>query len=652
MKNLLITIVLLFVAHFGYSHPPVVVCNISVSPSDTTICPGDSVFISAIASVTSGGQSFDFDSGTLPPGWSTTGSTQYSTPCGPGPNGSDYFWASTAASGTPTVSTAAFDVGCGGNVIFDMVYSVQGGATPCEGPDLANEGVELQYSNDGGLTWITIVYFSPGGFELPADPNTSGGVASGVTPYTSWNTFTVPIPPAAMTTSTMFQWIQENSSGTCCDNWGLENISIQAGPCTSATVNWNEPFGNMNDTTSFWAVPTADTAYVAYAYDTLGVLQCISDSIFIYINVASLTYDLVDTVFAFCPSDTIPAEILNMANSVTPYTYDWSTGGTSNPELLPTNGNKHDTITYYVDITDGCGFIYPDSVIMIVNQTLNIDTLLSFPSDACNPTGAVSATVSGITDVLGQPFYHWTGPGNPGTYNIDATVMQDIPSGWYYFNVIDDVCEDSDSIYVDVENPPVAQLAGSPLSGCGPLNVTFTNSSENTTSYLWDFGNGNSFTVNDLSSQTETFFTSTTVMLISYSSPTCADTAYVVVDVQPCGCTDLIALNYNPFATIDDGSCIYPTPIVIAPNVFTPNGDNDNDLFVLKLTNTSFVELTILNRWGNLMYQSTSPNPAWDGKTEGGAKSEEGTYFYKYVATGIDGETVIEGHGFLHLFRD
>lgn len=650
MKNLLITITLiLFTAQFGYSQPAVV-CNVSVSPMDTTICPGDSVFINAIASVTSGGQSFDFDTGVLPPGWSTTGSTQYSTPCGAGPNGSDYFWASTAGTVTPTVSTAAFDVGCGGSVIFDMLYSVQSNASPCEGPDQADEGVELQYSLDGGLTWITIVYFSPGGYELAANPQTTNSVASGTTPYTSWTTFNIPIPTAAMTSSTMFQWTQENSSGSDYDNWGLENISIQAGPCESATVNWNEPFG-LVDTTSFYAVPYGDTAYVAYVYDTLGVLQCISDSIFININTASLTYDLVDTLFAYCPTDTLPAEVLNLANANGPYSYNWSTGGTDTLEMLPTNGNKKDTIVYYVDITDGCGFIYPDSVIMIVNQTLNIDTLISSPSSACLPDGWVSASISGETQILGQSFYNWTGPGNPGSYNLDGTVMTDIPGGYYYFTVTDDVCEETDSVLVDIQDPPIAELSGTPLSGCGPLEVTFSNTSQNTTSYEWDFGNGNVITTNDLSSQTETFNVSSNVMLVAFASPTCSDTAYLTVNVVPCGCTDPIALNYNPAATLEDGSCVYPLPVVIAPNVFTPNKDGSNDVFELSMTNVVELDLTILNRWGNLMYQSTSPNPVWDGLTVGGLEAGEGTYFYKYIATGVNGDE-IEGHGFLQLIRD
>ena len=59
--------------------------------------------------------------------------------------------------------------------------------------------------------------------------------------------------------------------------------------------------------------------------------------------------------------------------------------------------------------------------------------------------------------------------------------------------------------------------------------------------------------------------------------------------------------------------------------------------------------LTITNRWGNLMYQSTGPNPAWDGKNVNGELAEDGVYFYKYTAIGVIPEQVVEGHGFIHL---
>lgn len=270
-------------------------CNVTMTPVDTLICEGDSVLVTTMAALNNlaPGQTFNFNSGALPSGWNSTGGTQFGQPCVPGIDGTPYFWASTSGSSEPQVSTQAFDISCGGVILFDMVYSVQGGSSPCEGPDEQDEGVSLQYSTDGGITWIDIVYYSPGGFELPSNPMTSGSIATGATQYTSWNSFSVPIPGAAVTTSTMFRWYQAESSGTCCDNWGLDNIVINAsaGPCTtSGYVNWSNGMSGTTGNTSFYMTPQGDTTLVAYVYDSLGVLQCMSDTTYINISVRPEPY--------------------------------------------------------------------------------------------------------------------------------------------------------------------------------------------------------------------------------------------------------------------------------------------------------------------------------------------------------------------------
>lgn len=64
-------------------------------------------------------------------------------------------------------------------------------------------------------------------------------------------------------------------------------------------------------------------------------------------------------------------------------------------------------------------------------------------------------------------------------------------------------------------------------------------------------------------------------------------------------------------------------PLVIS-NVFTPNGDGVNDTFVVPgLETYSDNELTIINRWGNVVYQKTNYKNDWDG-----SGLVEGTYFY------------------------
>lgn len=495
---------------------------------------------------------------------------------------------------------------------------------------------------------------------MPATPASTASVATGVTPYTTWNNFSATIPPGAMTANTMFRWIQLNSSGTCCDNWGLEDISIQAGPCSSAVVNWSN---GLMDTNQFYVSPIADSVFIAYVYDTLGVLQCVSDSIFINISGASLTYDLEDTVYVYCSYDSVSAEVTNLANSIEPFTFNWSNGDTSSLTYFYGTGISQDSIWNYVTVMDACGFTFLDSVLFIVNQTLTLDSLVAQPSGFvqvpnCLPSGIVQAYVSGLTQDLGFAQYNITGPNvNPGAINVNGTSIGDLPPGMYYFTVTDDVCTLSDSVEVTSLEPPVANLSANIDAGCSPLSVSFTNSSQNTVSYFWDFGNSNTLNISNENSQSATYSSSSQVMLVAYDANNCSDTAYLNINIIECGCTDISALNFNPSAIQDDGSCVYPVPVVVAPNIFTPNGDTDNDVFFMKTEFTVKLKLTILNRWGNLMYEkeydllSPGLEYGWNGLAPSGNEAEEGVYFYKYMATGID-VAQIDGHGFLHLVRD
>lgn len=319
----------------------------------------------------------------------------------------------------------------------------------------------------------------------------------------------------------------------------------------------------------------------------------------------------------------------SVLDGIPPYSFSWDTGSTDSVTWVP--GTPNGSFDYYVTVTDACGFTDTDTLTLIVDQTLVIDTLIAYPSDACNPTGAVSAFVSGITDVLGQPFYHWSDSIVPNgqPYEVDATVMQNIPSGWYYFTVTDDVCSALDSVFVEPLDPPVADFSASPTSGCAPLEVTFTNSSQNTTDYVW-YMNNEAMDTLYINTPGTTIYNESAVVMMVATRASCSDTAYATINVDPC-----------------------PFPTVYAPNVFTPNNDGYNDSFYLTVENAAEVELIITNRWGNIVFQHTATNPTWDGKskTPSGADCAEGVYFYRYKVTGVVGD-ILEGHGFVHLVRD
>ena len=73
-----------------------------------------------------------------------------------------------------------------------------------------------------------------------------------------------------------------------------------------------------------------------------------------------------------------------------------------------------------------------------------------------------------------------------------------------------------------------------------------------------------------------------------------------------------------------------PPTTVDFPNVFTPDGDEVNDVFKLITTNDvcfDNLSITIYNRWGVKMFESTDLSFEWDGTTKGGTKCKEGVYF-------------------------
>lgn len=87
------------------------------------------------------------------------------------------------------------------------------------------------------------------------------------------------------------------------------------------------------------------------------------------------------------------------------------------------------------------------------------------------------------------------------------------------------------------------------------------------------------------------------------------------------------------------------------PNVFTPgednsSGDGKNDTYYIKdLCPITDFRITIFNRWGNIVYESTDYNFHWDGTDDNGKDCSEGVYYYTLHAKRSN------IHGYIHLIR-
>ena len=106
------------------------------------------------------------------------------------------------------------------------------------------------------------------------------------------------------------------------------------------------------------------------------------------------------------------------------------------------------------------------------------------------------------------------------------------------------------------------------------------------------------------------------------------DTITYYIEVQDInGCTDTASVQV--FVQEQDSTIIYATIYGNVQNVITPNADGKNDVLDLSgVTAGDDCEFNVYTRWGTPVYNQEIYNNMWGGTTDGGAKLEDGTYYY------------------------
>jgi len=234
-------------------------CDISANATPLTITCGNSTVLSAFGSSTgSVVLDEDFNSGGFGPGWSSTpGSTSFSNPCSPGGvDGTPHAWMDNNTSVPRTLTSSPYDLSgatAGVTICFDLLFAEQGDAAPCEGPDEPDEGVYLQYSTDGGTTWIDVTYFDPNGGNDPQ--------------LTNWNNWCFTLPAGAITANTMIRWHQTADSGADYDHWGIDNVEIFQNDINSEIIWLHDGYsygvGNSGGDNPTPVSPITSTTYTA-----------------------------------------------------------------------------------------------------------------------------------------------------------------------------------------------------------------------------------------------------------------------------------------------------------------------------------------------------------------------------------------------------
>ncbi len=235
--------------------------------------------------------------------------------------------------------------------------------------------------------------------------------------------------------------------------------------------------------------------------------------------------------------------------------------------------------TYWVTVTNNCGSD-TDSIDVSFNAEINFD--LGEDQVICDSSQVIlEVTIPNSTTVWQNQF---TGP----TY----TVTQ---SGTYTAVVNVDGCEVSDTIFIQYANMPFIDLGPDRLLCEGDSHVL--SGTDMNASYLWSNGSAE-----------------TAIQITEFDT-------YSVIVTNQCG-------SVIDSIVIGDMNC---SCVVYFPNTFTPDGDEFNQHFKASYECDIYsYELSIYNRWGELLFFSNDPDAIWDG-TYNGKVVPNGTYIYKVV---------------------
>ena len=376
------------------------------------------------------------------------------------------------------------------------------------------------------------------------------------------------------------------------------SFSIQAtllgGIVNNNSLSW-KPSIYFNDPSLLNPIFQSDSSVMVYlnVSDTIEGCQ-VSDSLIININnpIADAGNDL-DTCYG-------TSLILNGSGAGIGGSYLWA----------PSNSINHATIANPLTVLDSnIQFILQvsDSIGCTDNDTVQISVFSSsFLSDTSLCEGD-SLNIELYVDTFNNPSFSCTPTNGLSASNTNSiTIYTDSTNTYSYLATANNGCIFSDTITVIINNAN-AVIDTALLTGCEGVTMVFENISDESLNYYW------------IIDKTDSLFEVSQEIFYAFGERVQTD-LYVE---NTFGCYDSTSLDFylkgfDDYFTITD------------PNVFTPNGDGENDEFIIDIPEKvqPCAELVIYNKWGQIQYFSVGYNLKWDGRNNVGSLAPSGTYFY------------------------
>lgn len=348
----------------------------------------------------------------------------------------------------------------------------------------------------------------------------------------------------------------------------------------------------------------------------------------------------------------------------------------------------------------------PHAFTSTVQVIANLDATITAAGPFCENASAQTLTAA-------NPGGTWTGTGAITAGGQISPTTLGAGSYTFTYNLNNSGCLSSDDVSVTINALPVPSFTASATTGCSPLSVNFTNTSNPLGSNcIWYLdgapaGSGNTFSS-------------------LFEGNSCSDIGIMITDAAGCSATvtqnDVVCVVSNPSASFSwtpseptSGSTVFfdnaslggvtytwnidgieytsenvtfPLPsnvgetfqaclevvgaggcmdaqcytvsvstssYVYVPNSFTPDGDGHNDVFapvVTGLSSTSRYSFSVYDRWGDLIFDTKDPKDVWIGDVNGGTHfAEDGAYVYEIKIQFNSGEEPFKRMGTVVLVR-
>lgn len=466
----------------------------------------------------------------------------------------------------------------------------------CGGDSTATASISVT----GGTTPYTYAWSPIGGTNSNASSLPAGNYAVTVTDdhnCVSVSNFII-TEPAPLS-------LQISPDDTLCQGQQITLSAVANGGIAPYSYLWS----NLAASSSINIAPTSTQNYSLLLTDDNGCfLNSNVISVFVYppLNVAASANSLI------CAGDSINIGAAAAGGNGGPYSYSWNNGLFSTSTFTD---YPFSPTTYTVVVNDGCSPSVTSSTTINVSQ-IPVVSFLPFQAVGCSP---LDVTFTDATTTTSNSIYSWdfgdntqSNLQNPthtysdsGTFSVELTVVNS------------DGCSSSQLI------PALAIVHPSTISDfnlseeeVGVIHATiyFNENSQYSSQWLWDFGDGSGYSAQRNPEYTYSDTGNFTVRLITNNQYNCPDTSYGQLRVK-------------------DELTIF------IPDVFTPNNDLINDYFTPLGTGFSNYKLSILDRWGNIIYTGTNLSEPWNGRIENtGTICQNDVYVYKLELKSNQGE--------------